>query len=351
MMSCSSFVLRAQTLPPVAQALYDSAVAQDPNIVQYALNAGAQIRATPDDSSFYIQWFPVGFPPATTPVIVTLHGSDGYAFHEFFNWHQAAFQHGCGIIAIQWYRGPQSSPPYDYFDDSRLYEFIDTALTRINYPSGKAFYHGFSRASARSYGVIFNDSHGGQNYFCTALSNAGGVDSMYPLYDSIYDNFYGPNVFAGKHWALYCGANDNNPAMSGCPAMSYTQTWLISQGASVDVFFQDPIGDHDGFNDTTIYRDSILNYYLLCFYGLLTVDQLPNNAQPPNIYPNPTDGILHLPYYSSRSIIEIRDMTGRCVFLNSWNPEIDVSYLTSGIYVVSIIEGEEILSRVKFVKM
>lgn len=339
----------AQSLPPVAQDLYDQAVAQDSLMVQYALNAGAQIIATTDDSSFYIQWFPAGPIPANMPVIVTLHGSNGFAFHEFYNWHQQAMQHGCGIIAIQWWRGNNAIAPNDYFNDARLYEFIDTALSRINYPPGKAFFHGFSRGSSRSYGVIFNDSHGGQNYFCTALSNAGQADSLYPLYDSIYNNYFGSNVFLGKRWALYCGANDSNPTQSGCPAMNYTQNWLIAQGATVDVFFQDPIGDHNGFNDTTIYKDSILNYYLLCYNGSLSLGDDHAN-EPLRVYPNPFTDVITISGNVNPVEITVLSLSGQVVMHSLLTSQINLAILESGIYILCITDTEGTNWRQKLVK-
>ena len=118
-----------------AQVLYDSAYAQDPVIVDSALANGVQILATPDSNSFYIQWFPTGATPNNTPLIVSLHGSHCNAFMEFRSWHQQALQHGCGIIAFQWYRY-RPNPPYDYFPDDTLYSYIDSALTNISYPSG-----------------------------------------------------------------------------------------------------------------------------------------------------------------------------------------------------------------------
>jgi hypothetical protein len=328
--------VHAQTLPPAAQDLYDQAVAQDSQIVQYALNAGAQIFATPDDSSFYIQWFPVGSTPSATPLVVTLHGTDGFAFHEFFKWHQQCIQHGCGIIAMQWWRGDSAIAPNDYFGETRLYEHIDTALTRISYPSNKALLHGFSRGSARSYAIIFEDTHGGQNYFCTTISNAGKADSSYGLYNDINNNVYGPNVFAGENWALYCGANDPSPAQSGCVGMGNTYNWLIAQGATVDVFFQDPVGDHEGFSDTTIYMDSILSYYLLCYNGTLSVSEH-DAVNTPDFFPNPFQYTISIRAGLSPQKIYVMNTMGQVLmYLDADATTFDLSGLSSGVYLVCL---------------
>ncbi len=343
-------VVNSQSLPPVAQALYNEAVAQDPQIVQYAINAGAQIIATPDDSSFYIQWFPAGPPPASSPLIVTLHGSSGFAFHEFFNWHQSAMQHGCGIIALQWYRGDSSLAPFDYFNDSVIYNDMDTALSRINYPSGNALLHGFSRGSARSYAIIFEDIQSGNNYFCTTISNAGGADPLYPLYYDINNNVYGSNVFAGKRWALYCGSLDSAFNQSGCQGMTNTQAWLQNQGAIVDVFFQDPVGPHSGFHDTTIYRDSTLIYYLQCFNGLLSINNL-NTESGPEFFPNPFSNSIRIGNPENLASIVIYNSFGQIVmYSESISSEINTSTFSEGIYILQITDWKGIVSQQKLIK-
>lgn len=281
---CTSITSVFAQLPPAAQALYDSAYAQDSVIVNFALTNGAQILATPDGNSFYIQWFPAGTIPNTTPLIATLHGSECNAFMEFKSWYQQALQHGIGIMALQWYRY-RPDPPYDYFPDDTLYSYLDSALTTINYPSGKVLLHGFSRGSARSYAIIFKDIQSGNNYFCTTMSNAGGADINYPLYDSINTGLYGPDVFTGKRWNLFCGGQDT---IVGCVKMTNTKTWLQGLGATVDIFIQDPALGHDGFQlqSSFAYKDSILNNYLSCYNGTLSAgEELTKTAI--RIFPNP----------------------------------------------------------------
>jgi type IX secretion system substrate protein len=341
--------LSAQPLPPVAQALYNEAYQQDSFKVQFALNHGAQILATPDGNSFYVKWFPVGSIPSATPVIVTLHGSHGYAFFEFYNWFLQAQQHQCGIIALQWYRGNAAVPPYDYFDDDTLYNYIDSALAGISYPAGKAFLHGFSRGSARSYAIIFKDSHGGQNYFCTALSNAGGADPGYPLYAQINAGIYGSNVLSGKHWNLFCGGLDSNAAQSGCIGMTNTQTWLQGQGATIDIFIQDSTLGHDGFHLVPAYMDSVLDNYLLCYNGALSIDETVS-AKEIKIYPNPSSGVVNivLPGNEKYELI-IYNSSGEKIYdapsvssgeLNPANYMLQTSNFPEGIYYL-VITGEK----------
>lgn len=344
----SSFVFLGFTsellaqLPAAAQMLYDSAVVRDPLMVQYALNNGAQVIATPDGNSFYLQWFPLASPPATTPLVVSLHGSDGYAFYEFFNWHQHAQQHGCGIIALQWYRTSMNNP--DYFDDTTIYNYLDAALTAINYPSGKALLHGFSRGAARSYAINFYDIQSGNNYFCTTISNSGSAMPGYPLYNDINLGLYGNNVFLGKHWNLFCGGQDPNPTQSGCIGMADTQTWLLGQGATVDIFIQDPALGHDGFQTQAsgAYKDSILDNYLNCYAGTLAVNGKSINSEM-EIFPNPTVDKFVVKFGNfptAKAQLEIYDIFGKLILeqeINSKQTEIDFSNSSSGIYLVKVI--------------
>lgn len=288
-------------LPPVAQALYDEAIAAEPFRVQFAIDHGAAFIPTPDSLSFLIQWFPPGADPATSPVIVTLHGHSSWAFDEFFEWYPLALEHGCGIIALQWWRGASAVPPDDYFSDSTIYEDFAGALAAINYPPGRALLHGFSRGSAVSYAVTFRDIQSGNNYFCTTLSNAGAVVLNYPLYAAIDAGVYGPNVFAGKQWMLYCGGLDTI-LTSTCSAMTFSENWLIGQGATIDLFIQDADGGHGGFHMDTANVALALNEYLACFNG---ATGLPATA------PSSADGlrVVPLPFQDAFTIVTPRPIS------------------------------------------
>lgn len=337
-------------LSGAAQVLYDSAYAQDPVIVNYASTNGAQIMATSDSNSFYIQWFPTGATPNATPIVVTLHGSDCNAFMEFKSWHPRAQAHGCGIIALQWNRY-NPNPPYDYFPDDTLYNYIDSALTRINYPSNKALLHGFSRGSARSYAMIFNDIQSGNNYFCTTISNSGGADIGYPLYDSIDSGVYGPTVFAGKRWNLFCGGMDT---IVGCVKMTNTQTWLQSQGAIVDIFIQDPALDHDGFQlpSSFAYKDSILNNYLQCYNGTLSVNQ-EQDENTIRVFPNPSTGLFTIQSSTNKvESIQIINTLGEVIReseLSKTESLIDLKDISKGIYFLQILNDNQTLVTKKII--
>lgn len=335
-----------------AQVLYDSAYAQDPTLVNTALTAGAQVFSTPDSNSFYIQWFPTSSIPNATPLIVSLHGSDCNAFMEFKSWYPQAQLHGCGIIAIQWYRY-NTNPPIDYFPDDTLYNYIDSALSNINYPSGKALLHGFSRGSARSYAMIYNDIQSGNNYFCTIISNAGYLDLGYPLYSSINAI---PNVFAGKHWNLFCGPPEPPIIGGACDGLNFTQTWLQSKGATVDIYIQDSILGHDGFQlpSSSAYKDTMLNKYLECYNGISSIEEETRNTGV-SIFPNPLTSQTNLRtskplqkasltiYNSSgQTVKQIGNLSGQKIVLYRDN-------LPRGLYFVRLSEENKIIASTKLI--
>ena len=340
-------ILFAQ-LPPAAQALYDSAFNQDSILVKTVLNDGAQVFATPDGKSFYLRWFPTASVPSSTPVVVTLHGSHCNAFMEFISWYPRAKTHGCGIIALQWYRY-QPNPPYDYFPDDTLYYYLDSALTKINYPSHKALLHGFSRGSARSYAIIFNDIQSGKNYFCTTMGNSGSADLQYPLYDSINSGAYGPNVFSGKRWNLFCGGKDTTV---GCAKMSNTQSWLQLQGATVDIFIQDANLDHDGFQlqSSFAYKDSILNNYLLCYNGSLSVNET-NNDGDIHVFPNPSSNNISITgTHPLEKIFLINTLGQNIQQLDPARSKFDLSDIPSGVYFLLFKNPNNLIRSRKVVK-
>lgn len=331
--------LNCQSLPPTAQALYNEMYNADVNRGQFATTNGAQTLATADGNSFYLKWLPPGATGSTTPMLVSLHGSNGNAFNEFYLWHARAQAKGVGIIALQWYRGAASVAPNDYFDDPTLYTYIDTALKRLKYPSGKVFLHGFSRGSARSYALAFYDVRsGGKNYFCTILSNAGKPDSAYQLYTQINGGTYGHSFYTGKKWAMFCGGQDPNPAESGCTGMSSAKNWVIANGANVGLYISDPNLSHGGFHQTVAYIDSALNYYLQCFNTVSSVSKINVNKKL-NIFPNPAGDVISIENANPGEKLKIITLEGLLVYeteISSGNQNFDLSLFAQGIYFISV---------------
>ena len=210
---------------------------------KFALDKGAKIYETSDKKSFYLLWFPPGSDKKT--VIVSLHGSNGFAFNEFYLWYEAARKHGHGIIALQWYF--EGKPPTDYYTPRESYDQIVPVLKGLKIEKGKAMFHGFSRGSANSYYVALFDQAEKTNYFSLILSNAGGAAENHPLYREIAGEKYGKKPFDGLNWITYCGELDPQPERSGCPAMRQSVKFIEKYGGSVKLAIEDKKGDHGGF--------------------------------------------------------------------------------------------------------
>ncbi|MBL7910435.1 MAG: T9SS type A sorting domain-containing protein [Bacteroidia bacterium] len=333
--------INAQSLPPTAQALYNEFYNNDVGRGQYAINNGAQALATADGKSFYLKWMPTGATPSLTPLLVTMHGSTGNVFDEFYLWHQKAAAKGVGIIAMQWYRGAASVSPNDYFEDTVIYRYIDTALKRIKYPSNKAFLHGFSRGSARSYAIAFYDTRPsiGKNYFCTVLSNSGKPDSVYTLYAQINSGMYGHSLYNGKRWAMFCGGLDPG-VQTACWAMNNAKNWVQLNGGNVGLYISDPNLGHGGFHQTPAYIDSALNYYLPCFTGNVGIKENVNKNKL-DVFPNPCKGSFEIRCDAEIADVEIFNTIGQIVYrekINASQKRITPG-LKSGVYFLKIDFG------------
>ena len=162
------------SLPPAAQALLDRARQANPTRYQFAIDRGARISATADGRSFLLSWFPATTGRNGRTMIVTLHGSSGWAFDEFFLWQDVAQRHGHGIIALQWWLANDAAPN-DYYGPEEVYQHLAAAVLGAGIGPGRAMLHGFSRGSANLYYVRMFDLIAKNNFFALTLANAGGA--------------------------------------------------------------------------------------------------------------------------------------------------------------------------------
>lgn len=227
------------------QDLLKKAKEHNPNRYQFALDNGAKIYQTADQKSFYLLWFPPKSDKKT--LIVTMHGSNSYAFDEFFLWKEDAEKHGHGILALQWYFDG-NKPPEDYYLPKEAYENIAPILKDLKIEKGKTMFHGFSRGSANSYYVALFDHQAKNDYFGLILSNSGGASEGYPLYREVVAEKFGKNPFEGINWMTFCGQKDPNPERDGCPAMQRTAKFIEKYGGKVKLAIEFKDGDHGGFH-------------------------------------------------------------------------------------------------------
>lgn len=233
----------------------------------FAIENKVRILPTADERSFYLLWYPPGAKPASTPLIVTLHGSTSWAFDEFHLWKDAAEKHGCGIAAVQWWFG-EGDLPKDYYRPEELYPLIAAILQRQGTPPGQVMLHGFNRGAANTYALTFLDRRTRSDYFRLTVANAGGAATGepgsppgFPLYADITRGTYGTNVFAGSRWVLYAGELDTKPERDGPPAMTRTAGWLRTFGGTVDRLIIDPRGVHGSFQQNAEHLDTVLKLF------------------------------------------------------------------------------------------
>lgn len=242
-----------------AKQLFELAKASNPERVQFALDKGARVIPTPDGESFAVSWEPSN-PAENKPVMIALHGSTSFAFDEFYLWYPSLEKHGVAIIALQWWFG-ETGTGRDYYLVNELYPIMETFLRERGQKPGTAILQGFSRGSANSYGVTYFDRDTGNNYFGMTFALSGSAELDFPLYADIESGELGEKVFAGTHWALFCGGKDPNPEKTGCPGMERTADWLKKHGGSIDLMFEDPDLAHGGFNWNSEGTDKFFTYF------------------------------------------------------------------------------------------
>ena len=250
----------ASSLPPAAQGLLDRARAATPQRYQYALDRGASILPTSEGRSFYLLWRPPGASERNHPLVVTLHGSSGWAFDEFYLWHEQAANYGYGILALQWWFGTGENSDA-YYAPADLHRELRSALHRQENQPGAALLHGFSRGAANIYAVAALDRQSADRFYAMILANAGGASRDFPPNLAISNGDYGYNVFSGTYWTMFCGGMDPNPERDGCPAMRRTAEWVELFGGATSLFIEDPAAGHGGFHQTPAHIRAALDAY------------------------------------------------------------------------------------------
>lgn len=228
--------------------LIDKARQQRLPRVQYALDNGAQVHLTQDGKSFYLLWFPGGVSSRNfPPMVVTMHGHDGWVFEDFYVWHKFLKERGYGFMAVQSWLG-EGEGIEDYLLPKEIYGVIDTTFRVLRVRPGTALLHGFSRGAANIYAVAAQDRSSSNPYFSLFIANAGKANSDYPPTREVEDGLFGETPLAGSHWATYGGGKDPNPERDGIAGMRAAGEWIKKYGGTVDLAIEDPQGGHGGFH-------------------------------------------------------------------------------------------------------
>lgn len=229
-----------------------------PEYVATANAAGAKLEILPTQQTFALVWRP---PETPKGVIVSLHGSNAYAYGEIALWLPYAKERSLAIVSVQWWDGDGDAIPH-YLPPLAVYNaVVDVVHRNFGYTPPPVILHGFSRGSANTYAVAAWDKVATTRLFSGIISNAGGYQSSYPPNQRIEAGAFGARPFVGTKWVVVCGTADPEPEINGCPAMARTKTWLESEGSNV-TSIEIPNGFHGAFQNAPTAVKQALDYLL-----------------------------------------------------------------------------------------
>lgn len=194
-----------------------------------------EVYPTSDNKSFYVIYRPEG--PAPKYWLVSLHGSVSFATGELAAWLNKVWGQNTGIIALQWWIGPNDQWE-DYYTPNEIFREVSKILEKEKVKPQSVMFVGFSRGSATTYPVVAIDNQN-KKYFKLNVASSGSVE---PETDRI--KAIAKGSLKGTKWITVAGKSDFNPNQGGIPAMQKTARWLKNQGAVVIESIEDQTSGH-----------------------------------------------------------------------------------------------------------
>ncbi|NOY97716.1 MAG: hypothetical protein GXP40_00720 [Chloroflexi bacterium] len=228
-----------------------------------AIEAGGRVVNLEPMETFFVLWVPEGYESmATRRVMVIAHGHGGNGYRELDNELEFAQKYGYAIVAIQW----GNSDGTKMYSGKQFYDFMNVALQymayKYNAQMDKCALRGWSLGSEISFEVTYLDRVNGSNYLALTISHDGGLrpdpETMSVGKDfarDLYAGVYGDDAFAGTHFYLYAG-NDEQIAH-----MENTEQVLTSFGGVVERLVLDEDAGHDGFYIHPQYHEEALEIF------------------------------------------------------------------------------------------
>ncbi len=232
---------------PGTDALIAQMKKDDAAKYQASVDAGMKFVPTSDGKSFYGYWLPAGFDATKNGFVVSLHGHGVFVSTDFGAWQQDLATRKYGYIGLQWWFGKDQTSA-DYYLPTEIYPELQRALTDQKVVGGKLLLHGFSRGATQTYALTAMDKASASPLFRLTIANSGGETVDYSPNAEIEAGKYGSQPFHGTSWVLFCGGKDDNPDVSGCPAMEKSRTWIEKYGGKIELFINDPTAEHGGFH-------------------------------------------------------------------------------------------------------
>lgn len=173
-------------------------------------------------------------PPHPDGLIVTVHGHNGHALHQYRSWQPYATSHHLGLVSVEWQTSWGRNA--QFLSPQGTYGMIRRAVAREGVAPGRVLLHGFSQGSHESFALTALD-RAQAHLFAMTLAESGGDGRP-------ADPTAG---FARTRWDIYCAGRDPWPNLSGCPAMRRARAMLRRSGATVTRLMVDPPAAHGGF--------------------------------------------------------------------------------------------------------
>jgi hypothetical protein len=203
------------------------------------------------DNRFFIVWFPDDWDDLPNKkIVVTLHGSGGCAESLFHHWVVLSAQRKYAVVVLQY--AETSAWGKKKFDDTpQIYENLRVMLgeLRVHCPvcDIPVILHGFSRGSARTFEVaVLDRAEDGMRAFSAFISDSGTPfpETQGKIPPSLHN--IATDAYSGAHFWLYCGGRDHNGQT--CNGMKKMSQFILSHGATIDEFYQNPVGGHGILN-------------------------------------------------------------------------------------------------------
>lgn len=255
--------VQVRTTSGSASTLLATAKARNAAAVQQAAADDVRVRPTSDGRSFWLEYVPAACQGAARasdpcPVLVSLHGHDGWAYQDYAAWRPFLQDHPYRLVSLQWWFGSGEAPS-SYYADREMYPQVERALRMLHAERGQVVLHGFSRGSTHTYGLAALDHARGSDWFGAVISNAGRMYDDLPENAAITRGELGSAPFAGIDWAFFCADGDRESPGDACEHMAASERWVVAQGATSLGIVRDSTGEHGGMHRHAANADVILD--------------------------------------------------------------------------------------------